>query len=259
LSDQTPPGLKPTDPSPPRTLVTVATYKEAENLERLIERILAVAPQVDILVIDDNSPDGTGAIADRLAAADRRVSVLHRPGKLGLGSALLDAIKLALERKYDLLLNLDADFSHPPESIPSLLDGMNRHDVTIGSRYVPGGAIEGWDFKRHLMSKAINVYSRILLGLAARDTSGSFRCYRLAKVALIDFDRIHSKGYSFMEEFLYHCKTVRCSIGEVPIVFVNRKHGKSKISPWEAIKALQCLLWVSVRDTVRPPRRPPKS
>jgi dolichol-phosphate mannosyltransferase len=227
-------------PADVRLLISLATYNEAGNLEELIAAIRRVAPTANILVIDDDSPDGTGEIAERLRRDDPRIEVLHRPGKQGLGTAVMAGMRHAIEGKYDYFLNLDADFSHPPRYIPQLVAGMERYDVMIGSRYVEGGGIAGdqFDWKRRLMSGGINWYARTTLGLTARDTSGSFRCYRVSKLAAIDFGRIYSRGYSFMEEILFRCQQVGCRIGETPIVFENRRAGVSKINPKEALKAL---------------------
>jgi dolichol-phosphate mannosyltransferase len=227
----------------PRLLVSLATYNEAGNLKPLVETIRQFTPDSSILVIDDNSPDGTGRIADELCDALPNVHVIHRPAKLGLGSATLAAVRYAIDHHFDYLLNLDADFSHPPRFIPDLLQGMANHDVMIGSRYVPGGGVEGgFTLKRRLMSSGINSYSRLLLGLTSKDNSGSYRCYRVSKLAEIDLDRIRSKGYSFQEEILFWCKTVGCRIGETPILFENRRAGTSKIDMREAASALWILL-----------------
>ncbi len=145
------------------------------------------------------------------------------------------------------MVNMDADFSHPPKYLPDLIAGMANHDVMIGSRYVAGGKIIGWDLKRHLMSWAINTYSRIAFGLPSQDNSGSYRCYRLATIQRVDFDRIISRGYSFMEEFLFRCRQAGASIGETPIVFENRKLGKSNLNVMEIVKAIGCLLYLTIR------------
>ena len=185
---------------PPRLLVSLATYNESGNLRALVEAIRQYAPDASILIIDDNSPDGTGQIADELKATLPAVDVIHRPGKLGLGSAVLTGMRYAIEHGYDYFLNLDADFSHPPRFIPALRTGMDQNDVMIGSRYVPGGGVEGeFNLKRKFMSTGINLYTRMLLGLKTKDNSGSFRCFRVAKLAQIDFSSIRSRGYSFME------------------------------------------------------------
>jgi dolichol-phosphate mannosyltransferase len=227
----------------PGLLVSLATYNEAGNLEPLVESIRQFAPESSILVIDDNSPDGTGRLADQLVSRLPRIHVIHRPGKLGLGTAMLEAIGFAVAERYDYLLNLDADFSHPPRFIPALLEGMSDHDVMIGSRYVPGGGVEGgFNLKRKFMSTGINWYARLLLGLNSKDNSGAFRCYRVSKLAQIDLTKVRSRGYSFQEEILYWCKRVGCRIGETPILFENRRSGVSKINMREAASALWILL-----------------
>lgn len=223
----------------PRLLVSLATYNEVGNLRPLVASIREHAPAAEVLVIDDNSPDGTGRLADEVRAEWPGLHVIHRPGKLGLGTALLAAMRFAIDHDYDYLINLDADFSHPPRFIPALLAGMDQHDVMIGSRYVPGGGVEGeFNLKRRLMSQGINAYARLMLGLTTRDNSGSYRCYRVSKLAEIDLGSVRSRGYSFLEEVLYHCRRVGCRIGETPILFENRRSGTSKINQVEAAKAL---------------------
>jgi dolichol-phosphate mannosyltransferase len=236
-----------TSPNASRLLISLATYNEAGNLRPLVETIRQFAPASAILIIDDNSPDGTGQIADDLRGSLSDIHVLHRAGKLGLGTATLAAMNFAIEHKYVYLLNLDADFSHPPRFIPELIRGMADHDVMIGSRYVPGGGVEGgFTLKRKLMSGGINLYARLLLGLSSKDNSGAFRCYRVSKLAEIDFSRVRSRGYSFQEEILYWCQTVGCRIGETPILFENRRAGSSKINMREAVSALWTLLQLAV-------------
>jgi dolichol-phosphate mannosyltransferase len=225
-------------------LVSLATYNEAGNLRPLVEAIREHAPHASILVIDDNSPDGTGGIADELKASLPEIHVIHRPGKQGLGTAVLAGMKYAIDNGFDYFLNMDADFSHPPRFIPALLAGMKDHDVMIGSRYIPGGGVEGdFGFKRKFMSTGINTYSRLFLGITPRDCSGSFRCYRVAKLRRIDFSRIRSRGYSFMEEILFWCRLAGCTMGETPILFENRRAGASKINKHEAASAL----WIIFR------------
>jgi dolichol-phosphate mannosyltransferase len=240
-------GPTPATQDAPRLLVSLATYNESGNLEALVEEILRYAPHASILVIDDASPDGTGAIADRLRAEGKVFDVLHRPGKLGLGTAVLAGMQYAIDNNFDYILNLDADYSHPPRFIPAILAGMADHDVMIGSRYIPGGGVEGdFNLKRKFMSTGINWYARLLLGLRTKDNSGSFRCYRVSKLAEIDLSRVRSRGYSFMEEILYWCRTVGCRFGETPILFENRRSGVSKINKGEAIKALQIILQLGI-------------
>jgi len=236
------------------TLVTLATYNEIENLPRLVDEIFAHAPAVDVLVIDDNSPDGTGAWCDQKAAVDPRVHCLHRAGKLGLGTATIAGMHYAIEHGYRYMLNMDADFSHHPRYLPALIAGMDHADgrptvdVMIGSRYVAGGAIEGWPLKRHLMSRGVNTYARWLLGLRARDCSGAFRCYRTALLEKIDFATIRSRGYSFQEEILWLLKRQGARFGETPITFADREHGVSKIDAKEARSALRIILALGARN-----------
>jgi dolichol-phosphate mannosyltransferase len=226
-----------------RVLVTLCTYNERENLVALVPEIRRTLPEADVLVVDDGSPDGTGALADELAASDPHVRVLHRAGKLGLGSAILAGLRRAIGDGYDFVINMDADFSHDPRHLPALLACMDRADVAIGSRYVPGGGIEGWGPVRHFMSRGINWYARLLLGLSTRDNSGAYRCYRCAKLAQIDFDRVRARGYAFQEEILYRCRRVGGRFEETPIVFRDRRYGTSKINWRESVAAL----WIIFR------------
>ena len=236
-----------------KTLVTVATYNEIENLPRLVEEIFQNAPAADLLVIDDNSPDGTGRWCDDKAAFDPRVHCLHRSGKLGLGTAVLAGMRYAIERGYQYVLNMDADFSHQPRYLPGLLAGMEPPegppvDVMIGSRYIPGGGVEGWPLRRHLMSRMVNGYARCLLGLKPKDCSGAFRCYRVALLSKLNFAAIRSRGYSFQEEILWHLKRLGARFGETPIVFVDRRQGASKINAKEALAALWIIFALGMRS-----------
>jgi len=239
----------PTGTAAPRLLVTLATYNEAGNLRPLVEAIRTYAPSASVLIIDDNSPDGTGALADELSATLPDVHVIHRAGKLGLGTAIIEGMEYAIANGFDYVLNLDADFSHPPRYIPAILAGMADHDVMIGSRYIPGGGFEGeqFDLKRKFMSTGINMYARLFLGLPSKDNSGSYRCYRVSKLAAIGLrDNVRSRGYSFMEEILFWCRQVGCRIGETPIVFENRRAGVSKINKHEAYMALRIIFELGV-------------
>jgi len=223
-------------------LVTLCTYNERENLALLVPEIRRVLPEADVLVIDDNSPDGTGHAANELAAADGRVHVLHRAGKEGLGSATLAGFREAIAREYEFVLNMDADFSHDPQYLPSIVDCMQRADVGIGSRYVAGGGVEGWGPGRHFMSRGLNWYARLLLGLSTRDNSGAYRCYRVTKLSQIDLDRVRARGYAFQEEILYRCRRVGCRFEETPIIFRERRFGASKINWRESAAALWIIL-----------------
>jgi dolichol-phosphate mannosyltransferase len=228
-------------------LVSLATYNEVDNLRPLVAEIRQFASDASILIIDDNSPDGTGALAEELARSLPAIFVLHRAGKLGLGTAMLEAMQYAIDHGYEFFLNLDADFSHPPRFIPDLLAGMRDHDVMIGSRYIKGGGVEGeFNFKRKFMSTGINLYARLLLGLKTRDNSGSFRSYRVEKLARIDLKRVRSRGYSFQEEILFWCRQVGCRMGETPILFENRRAGVSKINKGEALEALRIIFGLGI-------------
>jgi dolichol-phosphate mannosyltransferase len=225
-----------------RLLVTLCTYNERENLEHLIPEIHRYAPDADVLVVDDNSPDGTGELAERMADADSRIHVLHRAGKQGLGTAILAGFRYGIEHGYDELLNMDADFSHAPHYIPALCETLERVDVGVGSRYVAGGGVKGWGPWRFFMSGGINWYARLLLGLKTQDNSGSFRCYRVSKLAELDLDLVRARGYAFQEEILYRCRRIGCRFEEVPIVFEDRRYGQSKINWKEAASALWVIL-----------------
>jgi dolichol-phosphate mannosyltransferase len=226
----------------PRILVGLATYNERQNLPPLVQEILDRLPAAHILVIDDNSPDGTGQLADQLAAADPRVHVLHRAGKLGLGTAILAGMHRAMDDGYDMYISMDADFSHQPQYLPALVQGIDRHDIMIGSRYIPGGGTEGWPLSRKLMSWGVNLLVRMLMRLSPRDCSGGFRCYRVAKLREAHPERMLSRGYSFQQEMLYRCRRAGCRIGETPILFANRREGTSKVNRQEVIRSLTTLI-----------------
>jgi dolichol-phosphate mannosyltransferase len=233
----------------PRLLVSMATYNERDNLKPLIEEIHAVAPAADVLVTDDHSPDGTGELADELAAADPRVQVLHRAGKLGLGSAILAAMRYAMDHDYDLFVNMDADFSHHPRFLPAILAGMSRYDVMIGSRYIRGGGTANWPLARRLMSFGVNLVVRALMRSPAKDCSGGYRCYRVARLRRARLHDTISRGYSFQQEVLYRCRKAGCRIGETPILFENRKAGDSKVSAREAVRSMSLLVWLGLEAT----------
>lgn len=228
-------------------LVTLCTYNERANLEALIPEIWRQAPELHVLVVDDSSPDGTSAWIADWARTEPRLRLLQRPGKQGLGTATLASLRYAIEQHYDWVLNLDADFSHPPEYIPALLALRPHCDVAIASRYVPGGGVIGWPLRRHLMSRAINWYTRLLLGIPARDCSGAFRCMRVALVAKIDLSGFLSRGYAVQEELLYRLQQAGARLAETPFVYAQRRHGSSKISLKEGLIALRIILRLAVR------------
>lgn len=226
----------------PRTLVAVCTYNERENLPSLVDAIHVALPDADVLVVDDNSPDGTGVWADERAAADARLQVIHREGKLGLGSATFAAMRHAIEHDYEVVATLDADWSHPPERLPALLELLERHDVGIGSRYVAGGKIVGWPWRRHFLSRLVNAAARVMLRLPTRDSSGAFRVYRVEVLRGLDFSAMYATGYAYLEEILWRLKGRGAKFGEVPITFTERRAGQSKIDRGEVVAAARLLL-----------------
>ena len=245
---------------PTRLLVTIATYNEIENLPRLVDAIFEQLPAASLLVFDDNSPDGTGDWCDKRAAEDSRVNCLHREGKLGLGSATVAGMKHAVEKDYDWVLNVDADFSHHPRYLPAMIaatepaaDSAEAADVIIGSRYVAGGGTKGWPWRRRMMSRCVNLYARCLLGLPVRDCSGAYRCCRVGLLRQLDFDRIRSRGYSFQEEILWRLKRLGARFREVPIIFEDRQFGQSKINGREAIAALWIIFRLGLSNWLRIP------
>lgn len=227
-----------------RTLVSLATYNEKDNLQPLVESILDNLPDADILIIDDNSPDGTGQLADRLAAENPRIHVIHRPGKLGLGTAIIAAMRYAIDKQYNYLINMDADFSHHPRYLPALRNGMKDRDVMIGSRYIPGGGVKNWPWKRAAMSWGVNALSRVLFRLPVHDTSGAYRCYRVSLLRRLPLNRIWSRGYSFQEEVLYRCRKAGARFGETPIIFEDRRAGSSKVNVREAVRSMTILCYL---------------
>lgn len=206
----------------------------------MVTAIREFLPDSHILVIDDNSPDGTGEWCDRQAAEDDRFAVLHREGKLGLGSATYAGLTHAIENQFTYVATLDADFSHPPRYLPSLVEAVESGaaEVAIGSRYVKGGGVDGWPLKRRIMSRFINWYTRALLTLPVRDCSGAFRCYRVAKLAELDFTKMVSQGYSYVEELLVRLKWKGATFTERPFIFVDRERGSTKINLREAVLAV---------------------
>ena len=211
-------------------LIIIPTYNEKENLARIIGAIGEVLPAAHILVVDDNSPDGTGAIADGLAAADARVHVEHRTGKQGLGTAYIHGFRWALARDYEYVFEMDADFSHQPRFLPDFLRVAQDHDLVLGCRYMPGGGTESWPWSREMISRGGNLYARMVLGLPFTDLTGGFKCFRRRTLEGIDFDAIISKGYGFQIELTYRAARAGFRVGQVPIVFPDRVAGESKMS-----------------------------
>lgn len=236
------------------SIVVVPTYNERENLPRLVREIRSLPRDIHVLVVDDNSPDCTGKIADDLAASDDGVHVLHRVEKLGLGTAYRAGFHFALKHGYQFVCTMDADFSHNPRSLPDLLDmatgqanvangpGNQQFDLVVGSRYVEGGRVVGSNWYRKLISYSANWLAHIMLGTAIHDCTAGFRCYRSQVLETIDLDSIFSSGYSFLIEMAVYCQRARFRMGEVPIIFVNRTEGSSKISKWEIVRAIYTLV-----------------
>ncbi|MFQ5503327.1 MAG: polyprenol monophosphomannose synthase [Planctomycetota bacterium] len=223
---------------PWRCCVVLPTYNEIENLEHMlaaIHRYLAC----DILVVDDNSPDGTGRAAERFGQQNERVHVLHRAAKEGLGRAYLAGFAWALERGYERIFEMDCDFSHGPWDLPRLAAASADADLVLGSRYVPGGRTEGWVLRRRLLSRSANIYARLLLGPSIRDWTGGFRCYRGQVLASIDLDRVIASGYAFQVEMVWQCRRSRVSIRELPIRFTDRSRGTSKMGMGIALEAIR--------------------
>ena len=222
-----------------RGVVVIPTYNERENLPRLVPQVLAQDPRLEVLVIDDASLDGTGAIADDLAAADPRVHVLHRRGKLGLGTAYLTGFRWALERGYAYVFEMDADFSHDPAHLPQFLEAIRNADVVLGSRYLEGRVtVVNWPISRLLLSYGANIYARLITGLPIADATGGYKCFRREVLEAIDLDRIESEGYAFQIEITLRAWKKGFRIKEIPIVFTDRDVGESKMSKriiWEAV------------------------
>ena len=213
-----------------RVLVLVPTYDEYDNIRPLIARIRTTVPAADVLVIDDASPDGTGNLVAELAAADAQVHLLARPGKHGLGAAYLAGYGWGMVRGYDTFVQMDADGSHAPEQLPGLLAALDRADLVLGSRWIPGGSVVHWPRYRQLLSRSGNAYTRVLLGLPVRDATGGFRALRRGTVECLELDEVASAGYCFQVDVVQRALRAGCRVVEVPIRFVEREHGVSKMS-----------------------------
>lgn len=214
-----------------KTLIVTPTYNERENLEPFIDSVFKVAPDVNILVVDDASPDGTGELADAIAARDARVKVMHRHAKLGIGSAYVAAFKQGLAEGYELFLEMDTDLSHDPKYLPAFFAAVDQGaDIVIGSRNIPGGSVDGWGPGRHFLSKGGSLYSRTVLGLKIRDLTSGYKAFRRRVLEEINLDSVQSEGYSFQIELTYRAVKKGFKIREVPICFVDRRAGKSKMS-----------------------------
>jgi dolichol-phosphate mannosyltransferase len=233
-----------------RVLVIVPTYNERTNLPQVVARVRAAAPSVDVLVVDDGSPDGTGDAAEALAAGDAQVHVLHRSTKAGLGQAYLAGFERGLAAGYDVLVELDADGSHPPERLPAMLAALADADVVIGSRYVPGGGVVDWPRRRLLLSRGGNTYTRVVLRLPVHDATAGFRAYRASALRTIGLEAVESQGYCFQVDLTRRAVRAGLRVREVPITFVERVEGESKMSGGIVREALWRVTWWGAEDAL---------
>ena len=228
-----------------KKIVVIPTYNERENIEALARAVLAVDPENEVLVVDDASPDGTGEIADRMAAADPRVHVLHRPGKEGIGPAYRDGFRRALDLGADLVVQMDADFSHPVDALPRFYEEIRSCDVVLGSRYVDGITVVNWPMGRLMLSYFGNRYARLVLGgMPVEDATGGFKCWRREVLEAIDLPGVRSNGYAFQIEMSYRAWRMGYRLREMPIIFTDRRQGTSKMSKRIAVEALFVVWWL---------------
>ncbi len=213
-----------------RALIIFPTYNERDNIEKIVHAVLPMDPRINVLIVDDNSPDGTGELADKLAEQEAKVNVLHRERKAGLGKAYIAGFKWAIEQKYDFIFEMDADFSHGPEYLRDFLREIQNHDLVIGSRYISGVNVINWPMSRLLLSYYANAYTRVITGLPLRDATGGFKCFRREVLEAIDLDDVRSSGYSFQIEMSMRAWKKKFRIKEIPIIFVDRVAGTSKMS-----------------------------
>jgi dolichol-phosphate mannosyltransferase len=235
-----------------QVLVIVPTYDERENLVPLVRRLFAAVPDVDLLVVDDSSPDGTGRLADELAAVDPRVHVLHREAKQGLGAAYIAGFSWARDHGYDVVVEMDADGSHAPEQLPRLLAALDGADLVLGSRWVPGGEVVNWPRSRELLSRGGNAYTRTVLRLPLRDATGGYRAYRRSVLDALPLAQVASQGYCFQVDLAWRTVCAGYEVVEVPITFVERERGSSKMSRAVVLEALWRVTWWGLRGSPHP-------
>ena len=227
-------------------LIIIPTYNEVDNIEKIVPRVLEQDPGLEVLVVDDNSTDGTGRIVDKMIESEPRIHVLHRPGKMGLGTAYVDGFRYALERDYDVIMEMDADFSHDPDSIPAFLEAIQDADLVIGSRYLNGVTVVNWPLTRLILSYGANLYTRIITQMRVKDATGGFKCFRRETLEQIDLSRVNSDGYGFQIEMNYKVWCLGLRVKEIPILFVDRRVGISKMNRriiWEAMGLVWKLRW----------------
>ena len=234
-----------------KTLIIVPTYNELENIRRLLPELMALGPDIRVLVVDDNSPDGTGKLADELAAENERIGVLHRPGKLGLGSAYVAGFKYAIQQDVDCVFEMDADFSHDPAMIPEFIEEIASCDVVIGSRYISGINVVNWPMSRLLLSYFANIYTRLVTGMTIRDTTSGYKCFRREVLEHIELDDVRSDGYAFQIEMNFRCWQKGYRLREIPIIFVDRRSGTSKLSRGVINEAVWIVWWLRLQRLLR--------
>ena len=244
-------GMPPED-----VLVVIPTYDEVDNVGPITARLRAAVPSADLLIVDDASPDGTGELADRLAADDPRVHVLHRAAKRGLGAAYVAGFAWATEHGYDVIVEMDADGSHAPEELPRLLAALSDADLVLGSRWIGGGAVRNWPRSRLLLSRGGNAYTRMALGLPLRDATGGYRAYRRRVLDAIPLGEVASSGYCFQVDLAWQAWLRGFTLVEVPITFTERVHGRSKMSRAIVVEALWRVTYWGLRSRLRGRRRP---
>lgn len=234
-----------------KSLIIVPTYNELENIRRLLPELMALAPDIRVLVVDDNSPDGTGRLADEMAAENERISVLHRPEKQGLGSAYVAGFRYAVQQDVDCVFEMDADFSHDPAMIPRFIEEIASCDVVIGSRYISGINVVNWPMSRLLLSYFANIYTRVVTGMTIRDTTSGFKCFRREVLERIDLDSVRSDGYAFQIEMNFRCWRKGYRVREIPIIFVDRRSGTSKLSRGVINEAVWIVWWLRLQRLLR--------
>jgi dolichol-phosphate mannosyltransferase len=235
---------------PERALVVVPTYNERVNLPLIVPLVLQQDARIEVLVVDDNSPDGTGQLADEMAASNRRIHVLHRPGKAGLGKAYLAGFRWALECGYDFIFEMDADFSHDPKFLPEFLQAIETADLVIGSRYRAGVNVINWPISRLLLSLGANEYARRVTGLPLTDSTGGFKCFRRRVLEAIDFEKVKSNGYSFQIEMSFRAWKQGFRLVEIPIVFTDRVEGQSKMDKRIVREAIRMVWWLRLKSMI---------
>ena len=233
-----------------KALVVIPTYNEKENIEKIVSQVLEQDRRLETLIVDDNSPDGTGEIADRLASENPRIHVMHRKGKLGLGSAYRDGFKYSVKQGYDLTFEMDADFSHDPKYLPAFLEAAKENDLVLGSRYVSGINVVNWPMTRLLLSYGASFYTRVITGLPVKDPTGGFKCFRREVLEALDIDRVQSDGYSFQIEVSFKVWRKGFKIKEIPIIFVDRHSGTSKMSNKIVFEAVWMVWWLKIQQLI---------